>query len=68
MAIVSNEVGMGIVPDSALGRDYRALLGRANRLCARRAERMLLTVAGMAVDLGAAGARPIEEFGPGMEP
>ena len=66
MAIVSNEVGMGIVPDSAPGRDYRDLLGRANRMCARRADRTLLTVAGMAVDLRAAGAQPIEEFGPGL--
>ena len=30
--VVSNEVGLGIVPDNELSRNYRDLFGRANRL------------------------------------
>ncbi|HLZ72922.1 MAG TPA: bifunctional adenosylcobinamide kinase/adenosylcobinamide-phosphate guanylyltransferase [Dehalococcoidia bacterium] len=49
--IVSNEVGSGVVPPYALGRLYRDVLGRANQLVADSATRVLLVVAGIAVDL-----------------
>ena len=63
LCIVSNEVGLGIVPDNPLARAYRDALGRANRAVAAAAERTLLVVAGLALDLKPAGARPIEDFG-----
>lgn len=53
---VTNEVGLGIVPPSPLARLYRDVLGRVNAMCAREAERMFLVVAGLALDLRAAGA------------
>ena len=34
---VSNEVGMGIVPDHQLGRQYRDILGEANQMVAAKA-------------------------------
>jgi|JI10StandDraft_1071094.scaffolds.fasta_scaffold99088_3 adenosylcobinamide kinase/adenosylcobinamide-phosphate guanylyltransferase len=49
--VVSNEVGMGIHPESPMGRDYRDQLGRANQLIAATADRTLLLVAGRALRL-----------------
>ena len=49
--VVSNEVGMGLVPPYPLGRQYRDLLGRANARLAAAAERAYLLVAGLPLDL-----------------
>jgi adenosyl cobinamide kinase/adenosyl cobinamide phosphate guanylyltransferase len=56
--VVSNEVGLGLVPDTALGRRYRDVLGGVNQRFAERADRVLLMVAGIAVDLKRLGSRP----------
>ncbi len=49
--VISNEVGLGIVPDNELGRRFRDVLGRYNaRLCSR-AETALLVAAGRATRL-----------------
>lgn len=45
--IVSNEVGMGVVPPTRLGRFYRDALGRANQQLARAADVVTLIVAGL---------------------
>jgi adenosylcobinamide kinase / adenosylcobinamide-phosphate guanylyltransferase len=45
--IVSNEVGLGLVPAYPLGRVYRDVLGRANQRLARAADRVVLMVAGI---------------------
>ena len=45
--VVSNEVGMGLVPDNRLGRIYRDCLGRANRDLAQWADAVLFMVAGI---------------------
>jgi adenosylcobinamide kinase/adenosylcobinamide-phosphate guanylyltransferase len=45
--IVSNEVGLGIVPAYPLGRLYRDALGRANQRLAAAADCVLLMVAGL---------------------
>ena len=45
--LVSNEVGMGLVPDNRLGRLYRDCLGKANRELAQRAGSVYLMVAGI---------------------
>lgn len=49
--VVSNEVGMGIVPADGLSRVYRDLLGRVNQRWVGAADRALLLVAGRAVAL-----------------
>lgn len=51
--LVSNEVGLGIVPDTALGRRFRDLQGRLNREAARLADRATLVVAGLEMVLKA---------------
>ena len=56
--LVSNEVGLGVVPATELGRSYRDLLGRVNQLFAARADKVYLMVAGLALDLKSAGAQP----------
>jgi len=49
--VVSNEVGMGIVPDNELGRAYRDALGSVNAAFAARAGRAALLVAGRLLEL-----------------
>jgi adenosylcobinamide kinase / adenosylcobinamide-phosphate guanylyltransferase len=43
---VTNEVGSGVVPATSLGRAYRDLLGRVNRVWADAADQAGLVVAG----------------------
>ena len=45
--IVSNEVGLGIVPETPLGRAFRDEAGRLNQRMAARADRVLFMVAGL---------------------
>ena len=47
IAIVSNEVGSGIVPAFALGRQYRDFLGEVNQRVAALADNVVLTIAGI---------------------
>jgi adenosylcobinamide kinase/adenosylcobinamide-phosphate guanylyltransferase len=45
--IVSNEVGLGIVPEHKLGRAFRDAQGRANAEIARACDAVILVVAGL---------------------
>jgi adenosylcobinamide kinase/adenosylcobinamide-phosphate guanylyltransferase len=45
--VVSNEVGLGLVPPFPLGRAYRDALGRANQRLAGVADEVLFMVAGL---------------------
>ena len=47
--LVSNEVGLGVVPDSQLGRQFRDLAGLANQSMAACASEVIMTVAGIPV-------------------
>lgn len=49
--VVSNEVGLGIVPADAATRAYRDLLGTVNRRWVEAADRALFLVAGRALPL-----------------
>lgn len=47
VVMVSNEVGMGIVPEHPLGREFRDLAGFLNQEMAQLADKVVLTVAGL---------------------
>lgn len=47
LIVVSNEVGLGLVPPYPLGRVYRDVLGQANQYLAGQANRVILMVAGL---------------------
>ena len=47
--IVSNELGLGVVPENRLARLYRDILGRANQLLAQHVDEVCLMVAGIPV-------------------
>ncbi len=49
--IVTNDVGMGLVPANKIGRLYRDLLGRANQLLAERSDEVYLMVAGLPIKI-----------------
>jgi adenosylcobinamide kinase / adenosylcobinamide-phosphate guanylyltransferase len=46
---VSNEVGLGIVPQTPLGRSFRDVLGRVNQQVAKAAAEVYLLIAGLPV-------------------
>ena len=48
---VSNEVGLGVHPATARGREFRDVLGRVNAIWARVADEALFVVAGRALEL-----------------
>lgn len=49
--IVTNEVGLGLVPDNRMGRLYRDSLGRANQMLAGCTDEVYLMVAGIPVKI-----------------
>lgn len=49
--VISNEVGMGIVPANPLARRYRDLLGEVNALLAKAAQEVYLLIAGRPLKL-----------------
>ena len=49
--VVSNEVGLGLVPPYPLGRVYRDLLGRANQHLASQADQVIFMIAGIPMRL-----------------
>lgn len=49
--IISNEVGMGLVPENKLGRIYRDILGKINQLVARYATEVYFMAAGIPIKI-----------------
>lgn len=51
LIIVTNEVGMGVVPTFRLGNIFRDIAGRVNQYLARRAQDVYLTVSGIPIKI-----------------
>jgi adenosylcobinamide kinase/adenosylcobinamide-phosphate guanylyltransferase len=49
--LVSNEVGLGIVPETPLGRTFRDEAGRLNQRIAARADHVVFMIAGLPMTL-----------------
>jgi len=62
LIIVSNEVGMGVVPPYPSGRQFRDLLGRANQRLAQAADRVYWMVAGLPIEVKASGLAEMVEM------
>jgi adenosylcobinamide kinase / adenosylcobinamide-phosphate guanylyltransferase len=58
LVAVSNEVGMGVVPEYPLARVYRDQLGWANQRLAAAADRVYLCVAGFPIDVKSLAVPP----------
>ena len=57
--VVSNEVGMGIVPADPVSRHYRDALGRMHQRIAELADQVYLTIAGIPLDVKAWQAKSL---------
>ncbi len=55
IVLVANEVGMGLVPETALGRKFRDAAGRLNQEVAALADRVVFVAAGLPLVLKEAG-------------
>jgi adenosylcobinamide kinase / adenosylcobinamide-phosphate guanylyltransferase len=65
VVLVSNEVGFGVVPESALGRAFRDIVGRTHQQIAACADEVYLAAMGMVLRLR---PEPLRAFQPGEVP
>jgi len=49
--LISNEVGLGIVPASKMGREFRDIAGRVNQLAAASSARVIFMLSGIPLEL-----------------
>ncbi len=61
LVAVSNEVGLGVVPEYPLARLYRDQLGWANQRLAAAADRVYFLVSGFPLDVTALAASPLSQ-------
>ncbi|MEO0357229.1 MAG: bifunctional adenosylcobinamide kinase/adenosylcobinamide-phosphate guanylyltransferase, partial [Pseudomonadota bacterium] len=47
LVLVSNEIGQGVVPDTAMGRQFSRIQGRANQVLAATCDTVVFVTAGL---------------------
>ena len=52
VVLVANEVGLGLVPETPLGREFRDAAGRLNQEIAALADRVVFVAAGLPLSEG----------------
>ncbi len=57
IVIVTNEIGMGVIPDNAMARDFRDAAGFLNQRMAALADEVILTVSGIPITIKGGAAR-----------
>jgi adenosylcobinamide kinase / adenosylcobinamide-phosphate guanylyltransferase len=62
LIVVTNEVGLGVVPEYPLARLYRDQLGCTNQRLAAAADRVFFLVSGFPLDVTALAANPLVQF------
>ena len=50
---VTNEIGLGIVPENQLARIFRDIMGRVNRMVAAESDEAYMTISGITIDIKA---------------
>ena len=55
LILVSNEVGLGLVPEYPLGRVFRDLAGRVNQALAAKADQVYFSIAGLPLEIKSNG-------------
>jgi adenosylcobinamide kinase / adenosylcobinamide-phosphate guanylyltransferase len=51
VVVVTNELGLGLIPMDASARGFRDLAGKANQLCAGEADEVYFVVSGMPIQI-----------------
>lgn len=49
--VISNEVGLGIVPENKLARDFRDIAGKTNQIAAEAADEVFFMVSGIPIKI-----------------
>ncbi|HEY6007638.1 MAG TPA: bifunctional adenosylcobinamide kinase/adenosylcobinamide-phosphate guanylyltransferase [Geobacteraceae bacterium] len=62
LILVTNEVGMGIVPENALARSFRDLAGEANEILATASDEVYVTFAGLPLKLKSRPSTELREM------
>jgi adenosylcobinamide kinase / adenosylcobinamide-phosphate guanylyltransferase len=59
VVLVANEVGLGLVPETPLGREFRDAAGRLNQQIAAQADRVVFVAAGLPLVLKEPNPHPV---------
>lgn len=51
LVLVTDEIGLGVVPDTPLGRGFRDILGRVNQYLVSKAERVYFVISGIPIKI-----------------